>query len=183
MDRQTALETVKSNIKNQNLIKHMIATEAIMRALAKRFGEDEDEWGIAGLLHDIDLDIVGDDMTTHGKVSAEMAEKAGANTAMVHAILCHNEMLGIKRENNFDKALYCADPLTGLITAAALVRPEKKLAFVEVKSVAKRFKEKSFAAGANREQIASCSELGLELNEFIELGLKAMQGVSEDMGL
>lgn len=154
-----------------------------MRALAKHFGEDEEEWGIAGLLHDIDLDCVGDDMTVHGRVSAEMAKKAGANEAMVHAILCHNETLGIERLNNFDKALYCADPLTGLITAAALVRPEKKLAFVEAKSVAKRFKEKSFAAGANREQIASCRELGLELNEFIELGLKAMQGVAEELGL
>jgi putative nucleotidyltransferase with HDIG domain len=183
MDRQAALENVKSNIKNQNLVKHMIATEAIMRALAKRFGEDEEEWGIAGLLHDIDLDIVGDDMTVHGRVGADMAKKAGANEVMVHAILCHNEMLGVKRENNFDKALYCADPLTGLITAAALVRPEKKLAFVEAKSVARRFKEKSFAAGANREQIASCSELGLELNEFIGLGLKAMQGVAGDLGL
>jgi putative nucleotidyltransferase with HDIG domain len=183
MDREKALEIVKANIKNQNLIKHMIATEAIMRALARRFGEDEEEWGIAGLLHDIDLDIVGDDMTVHGKISAEMAAKAGANEAMTHAILCHNEMLGVERENNFDKALYCADPLTGLITAAALVRPEKKLAFVEVKSVAKRFKEKSFAAGANREQIAACGELDLELNEFIELGLKAMQGVAEDLDL
>jgi putative nucleotidyltransferase with HDIG domain len=183
MDRQAALETVKSNIKNQNLIKHMIATEAIMRALAKRFGEDEDEWGIAGLLHDIDLDTVGDDMTVHGKVSADMAKKAGASEAMAHAILCHNAMLGSKRENNFDKALYCADPLTGLITAAALVRPEKKLAFVEAKSVSKRFKEKSFAAGANREQIAACSELGLTLDEFIGLGLEAMKGVAGDLGL
>jgi putative nucleotidyltransferase with HDIG domain len=183
MDRQTALENVKSSIKNQNLIKHMIATEAIMRALAKRFGEDEEEWGIAGLLHDIDLDIIGGDMTVHGRVSADMAKKSGASEVMAHAIICHNEMLGVKRESNFDKALYCADPLTGLITAAALVRPDKKLSGVEAKSVAKRFKEKSFAAGANREQIASCSELGLELNEFIELGLKAMQGVAEDLGL
>ncbi|HEX79005.1 MAG TPA: phosphohydrolase, partial [Dehalococcoidia bacterium] len=82
-----------------------------------------------------------------------------------------------------DKALYCADPITGLITAAALVRPDKKLSGVEPKSIRKRFKEKSFAAGASREQIASCSELGLELDEFIELSLEAMKGIAEDLGL
>jgi predicted hydrolase (HD superfamily) len=161
----------------------MIAAEAIKRALARRFGEDEEEWGLAGLLHDIDLSVVGDDMSVHGKVSADMAGELGAGEAIVHAILCHNEMLCIKRETNMDKALYCADPLTGLITAAALVRPDKKLSGVETKSVAKRFKEKSFAAGANREQIASCSDLGLELNEFIELGLDAMKSIACDLGL
>ena len=106
-----------------------------------------------------------------------------ASEAMIHAILCHNEAHGIPLETKLDKALFCADPLTGLITAAALVRPDKKLAGVEVKSVKKRFEEKSFAAGANREQIAGCSELGLELDEFIELGLKAMQGVAAGLGL
>jgi putative nucleotidyltransferase with HDIG domain len=183
MDRKDAIEAVRSNVKNQNLVKHMIATEAIMRALAKRLREDEEEWGLAGLLHDIDLDVVGDDMSVHGRVSSEMAKKLGASEAMVHAIICHNEMLGVEREMNFDKALYCADPITGLIIAAALVRPDKKLSGVEAKSVAKRFKEKSFAAGANREQIAGCSELGFELNEFIELGLDAMKGVADDLGL
>ena len=94
---------------------------------------------------------------------------------LVHAILAHNEMLGVPRETKLDKALFCADPLTGLITAAALVRPDKKLGSVEAKSVRKRFKEKSFAAGASRENIATCSELGIELDEFIEISLKAMQ--------
>jgi predicted hydrolase (HD superfamily) len=102
---------------------------------------------------------------------------------MVHAILCHNEAHGVSRETRLDKALFCADPITGLITAAALVRPDKKLAGVEVKSIKKRFKEKSFAAGAKREQIATCSELGLELDEFIALSLEAMKGVAEDLGL
>jgi predicted hydrolase (HD superfamily) len=102
---------------------------------------------------------------------------------MAHAILCHNETHSIPLETKLDKALFCADPLTGLIIAAALVRPDKKLAGVEAKSVRKRFKEKSFAAGANREQISQCSEIGLELDEFIELGLKAMQGVAVDLSL
>jgi predicted hydrolase (HD superfamily) len=102
---------------------------------------------------------------------------------MTHAILTHNEKLGFALESKLDKALYCADPVTGLIIAAALVRPEKKLANVEVRSVMKRFKEKAFAAGASREQIATCSELGIELEEFLVLSLKAMQGISGDLGL
>jgi putative nucleotidyltransferase with HDIG domain len=183
MNRDEALQSVRQNIKNENLVRHMLATEAIMRALARRFGENEDEWGLAGLLHDIDLELIGDDMTTHSKRSAEIAKQLGAGDAVCHAILCHNEAHGEPFQTLMDKALFCADPLTGLITAAALVRPEKKLCFVEVKSVRKRFKEKSFAAGANREQIARCSELGLELDDFIALGLAAMQGAAESLGL
>jgi predicted hydrolase (HD superfamily) len=102
---------------------------------------------------------------------------------MAHAILCHNGAHGIPRETKLDKALFCADPLTGLIIAATLVRPDKKLAGLEAKSVQKRFKEKSFAAGVDREQISQCSELGIELGEFIELGVVAMQGIAADLGL
>jgi putative nucleotidyltransferase with HDIG domain len=183
MNRESALQSVRQNIKNENMVRHMLATEAIMRALAKRFNENEDEWGMAGLLHDIDLELIGDDMSVHSKRSAEMAKDLGADNAVCHAILCHNGAHGEPFQTLMDKALFCADPLTGLITAAALVRPEKKLSFVEAKSVRKRFKEKTFAAGANREQIAKCSELGLELDDFIALGLEAMQGAAESMGL
>jgi putative nucleotidyltransferase with HDIG domain len=183
MDRAEALKAVKDNIKNQNTVKHMLATEAIMRALARKFGEDEEEWGLAGLLHDIDYEILGSDLTNHSKVGAEMAQKLGASPAVVHAILCHNEAHGIACESRMDKALFCTDPLTGLITAGALIRPEKKLAAVEASSIRKRFKEKSFAAGANREQIATCSALGLTLEDFIALGLEAMKGISGELGL
>jgi len=171
MNREEALQAVRQNIKNENLVKHMLATEAIMRALAKRFGENEEEWGLSGLLHDIDLELIADDMTIHSKRSAEMAKQLGASDAVCHAILCHNGRHGEPFQTMMDKALFCADPLTGLITAGALVRPEKKLAFVEAKSIRKRFKEKSFAAGANREHIAKCSDIGLELDDFIALGL------------
>jgi putative nucleotidyltransferase with HDIG domain len=183
MNREEALKAVTDNVENQNLIKHMLATEAIMRALARRFGEDEEEWGLAGLLHDIDIDILAGDMAEHSKLSADMVQKMGGSPAMVHTILCHNEAHGVACESRMDKALFCADPLTGLITAAALIRPEKKLAAVEAKSVRKRFKEKSFAAGASREQIASCETLGLTLDDFIALGLEAMQGISDELGL
>ena len=154
-----------------------------MRALARRFGEDGDEWGFTGLLHDIDVELTEGDMSSHSKLGADLARELGASEAMAHAILCHNEMHGVPLETKLDKALFCADPLTGLITAAALIRPDKKLAALEANSVKKRFKEKGFAAGANREQIALCSEIGLELDEFIELGLEAMQRIAIRLGL
>ena len=183
MTREEALNSIKANVENENLIKHMLATEAIMRALAKRLGEDEEEWGLTGLLHDIDMELTGEDMNEHSKLGADLARELGASEVMAHAILCHNPAHGILTETKLDKALFCADPLTGLIITAALVRPDKKLAGLEAKSVRKRFKEKSFAAGANREQISLCSELGLELDEFIELGVEAMKGIAANLGL
>jgi putative nucleotidyltransferase with HDIG domain len=183
MTREEALDSVKANVENENSVKHMLATESIMRALAQILGEDEEEWGLTGLLHDIDMELTEGDMNSHSKLGADLVREMGVSETVAHAVLAHNETHGIPRETKLDKALFCADPLTGLITAAALVRPDKKLASVEVKSVRKRFKEKSFAAGASRENIATCSELGLELDEFLELSLKAMQGIAGDLGL
>ena len=183
MNRKEALNSIKDNVENANLVKHMLATEAIMRDLARCFGEDEEEWGLTGLLHDIDVELTEGDMGSHSKLGADLVREMGASEAVAHAILCHNETHGIPVETRLDKALFCVDPLTGLITAAALVRPDKKLDGVEAKSVRKRFKEKSFAAGANREHISRCSEIGLELDEFIEIGLKSMQGIAADLGL
>ena len=183
MNREEALESIEANVENKNLVKHMLATEAIMRALARRFGEDEKEWGLAGLLHDIDVELTDGDMSTHSKMGADLARELGATEAVAHAILCHNEAHGVPCESRLDQALFCVDSLTGLVTAAALVRPDKKLAGVEIESVRKRFKEKSFAAGANREHIAKCSEIGLELDEFFELGLEAMKEIAVYLGL
>ncbi len=183
MTREEALNSIKANVENGNLIKHMLATEAIMQALAKRLGEDEEEWGLAGLLHDIDVELTQGDMHTHSKLGADLAKELGASEAVVHAILCHNEAHGIPRETKLDKALFCVDPLTGLITASALVRPDKKLTSLEAKSVIKKFKQKGFATGANRQQITQCSEIGIEFDQFIELGLTAMQAIAADLGL
>ena len=183
MDREDALDSVRANVENENLVKHMLATEAIMRALAERLGDDKEEWGLTGLLHDIDMELTEGDMDSHSRLGADLVREMGASEATAHAILCHNEAHSVPRETKLDKALFCADPLTGLIIAGALVRPDKKLAGLEAKSVRKRFKEKSFAAGANREQISLCSELGLELDEFIELGLEAMKGIAPSLGL
>ena len=183
MTRDEALKTIREKVKNENLVRHMIATEAIMVALSKRFGADEQEWGLAGLLHDIDIELLNGDMKDHSRLGSEMVRQMGASEAISHAILTHNEAHGVAAESQMDKALFCADPVTGLITASALVRPDRKLAGVEAKSVRKRFKEKSFAAGANRQNIAACSALGIELDEFIELSVKAMQGASAELGL
>jgi len=183
MTREEALDSIKANVENENLIKHMLATEAIMLALAKHLGEDEEKWGLAGLLHDIDVELTHGDMHTHSKLGADLANELGASEAVVHAILCHNEAHGIPRKTRLDKALFCVDPLTGLITAAALVRPDKKLASLEAQSVIKKFKHKGFAAGANRQQITQCSEIGIELDQFIELGLTAMKAIAADLGL
>ena len=183
MDREEVLESIKANVSNENLVKHMLATEASMRALARHLGEDEEIWGLTGLLHDIDVELTGSDMSTHSKLGADLARELGASEEIAHATLCHNETHGIPLETKLDKALFCADPLTGLIIAATLVRPDKKMAGLEARSVRRRFKEKAFAAGANRQQIAKCSEIGLELDEFIELGVVAMKEIAEDLGL
>jgi putative nucleotidyltransferase with HDIG domain len=183
MDRQEALASIRENVSSENLVKHMLATEAIMRVLATRFGENAEEWGLAGLLHDIDVELTAGDMNTHSKLGADLARDLGAGEAIANAILCHNEKHGVQPSTRMEKALFCADPLTGLITAAVLVRPDKKIASLEASSVRKRFKEKSFAAGASRENIAKCSEIGLELDEFIALGVAAMKTIAPQLGL
>lgn len=183
MERKYAILAVESNVEDASTIKHMLATEAVMRALAKRLGEDEDEWGLAGLLHDIDVELTEDDPKSHSTLGADMARDLGAGDAVAKAILCHNEMHGIPCGTPMEKALYCCDPLTGLITASAMVRPDKKIAGLDIESLKRRYKENRFAAGAHREQIALCSEIGLELDEFLKIGLKAMQKVADKLGL
>jgi uncharacterized protein len=182
VDREKVLESIHTNVQDKNMIKHMLATEAIMRALARRLGENEDDWGITGLVHDIDSELVEGDMNTHSRLGADIAEELGVSDAMAHAVLCHNEAHGIPCESRLDKALFCADPLSGLITAAALIRPDR-LTGLTTKSVMKRFRERSFAAGVNRDQVAQCQEIGLELEEFIGLGIEAMQRISFDLEL
>jgi len=183
MTRDDVLESIQANVENENLINHMLATETIMRALARRLGQDEEEWGLTGLLHDIDVELTEGDMHSHSRLGADIAQELGATEEMAQAILCHNETHGIPCQTLLDKALFCVDPLTGLIVAAALVRPDKKLAGVKATSVMKRFGEKRFAAGANREQIAQCTKIGLELEDFVTLGVEAMQGIANEMGL
>jgi uncharacterized protein len=183
MSRADALALVEANIANRNLVKHCLAVEAIMRGLASRLGEDVAFWGLVGLLHDVDYDLTAKDPTQHTLVGSRMLAELGLRADLVRAVLVHNEVHGVPRESTLDRALFCADALSGLVTAAALIRPDKKLAPVTVDFIMRRFGEKAFARGANREQIKSCSEIGLQLEEFVDIGLKAMQVVAGDLGL
>lgn len=183
MDRNEALKLVQEKIKNKNLIKHCLAVEAVMRELVRHLGEDEEKWGLAGLLHDIDYEETKDAPDKHSLIGAEILEKLGLDAEIVVAVKVHNEAHGLPRETKMAKALFCVDPLTGLIVAAALVLSTRKLADLTPENILNRFKEKGFARGAKREHIALCSEIGLDLEEFIKTGLKAMQNISQDLGL
>jgi uncharacterized protein len=183
MPRSEAPAMVEANVTNLNLVKHMMAAEAIMRRLAEHFGSDVEKWGLTGLLHDIDWDVTGDDIQRHSAVAAEILTKAGVEEDIVYCVKVHNDAHGLPRLSLMDKALFAVDPLTGLVTAAALIRPEKKLDIVTVDFIVRRFGQKAFARGANREAILTCSELGLSLEEFVGLGLEAMQGIAPELGL
>ncbi len=183
MERDEAAARLKSEITNVNLFKHCLAVEAVMRALARRFGEDEEAWAMAGLLHDIDLGRVKDDLDRHSLVSADMVKEMGFDDEIIEAVRAHNERHGFPRDTRMAKALYACDPLTGLIVAGALIHPSKKLASIDTRFILNRYREKSFARGANRQVIESCSELGLGLDEFVSIGLRAMQGIAADLGL
>jgi putative nucleotidyltransferase with HDIG domain len=182
-DRAPVLAEVEARVANENLRRHMLATEAIMRALATHFGEDPDVWGLAGLGHDLDTEETEGDFSLHGVVAADTLRHLGLPEEAVHAVIAHNPDTGVAATERIDVALVAADQLSGLITAAALVRPEKDLAGVKLKSVRKRYREGAFARGVDRESIARCEEIGLDLDAFFALGLEAMQGVAPDLGL
>jgi len=185
MDRDEALALLREKVKAPNLVKHALATEAIMRALARRLGEDEELWGLSGLLHDLDLEMVGEDMSRHGRAAAELLGERGFPEEGIEAVRMHNaEGLGLgERRQRFHLALAAAETITGLITAAALVLPSRKLADVKEKSVRKRMKESGFARGARREVIMECEAAGIPLDEFIGLALQAMREIATQLGL
>ena len=179
--REEAWALVTSRLETRHLRFHMRAAEACMRALARRLGEDEDLWGITGLVHDLDLDTVGPDLSRHGTVGAEWLAEAGypeevASAVRVHA--GHGEPA-----TKLEKGLVAVDPITGFIVAATLIRPDKKIAGLDVSSIRKRMKEKRFAANVNRAQIASVEALGVETDEFIAICLDAMRAISGEIGL
>ncbi|MBD3286928.1 HD domain-containing protein [candidate division WOR-3 bacterium] len=183
MTREEALKLVVERVSNVNLRKHMWSTEACLRAIAPRFEGDPDLWGIAGLMHDVsyeDAEKAGGDLMLHAEMGAGLAEEKGLDREGVQAIRAHAG--GVPLESDLDKVLYAVDPLTGLIVAAALMHPEK-LAGLQTRSVLKRFKDKRFAAGADRDQIRTCSDFGMELEEFVSVCLEAMRGIRDELGL
>lgn len=181
MNRNDALDLISQKLKNKNLIKHCLAAEACLKELARHFGENEDYWGLAGLLHDIDYEETLNDPSRHGILGGEFLGKQGVAPEIVYAIKAHAGHLAPK--SRLDWALFATDPLTGLIVASTLMHPDKKLASLDTDFVMRRFKEKRFAAGANREQILTCKNLGFELEQFIEICLRGMKSISNDLNL
>lgn len=185
MERKRALELLHTHVKNDRMIAHSLASEAVLRALADRLGEDPDKWGLAGLLHDLDVELTHADPRTHALQGARMLEEEGLDPDIVEAVKLHNEMAegNEPRHKPLHHALAAGETITGLITATALVYPDRKVASVKPKSITKRMKEKAFAASVNRDTIRECEKLGLELPEFVELSLNAMKEIGPEIGL
>jgi putative nucleotidyltransferase with HDIG domain len=184
MNRDEAEELLKGHVKNERMVAHSLASEAVLRALARRLGRDEEAWGLAGLLHDIDIEDVGGDLGRHGLEAAPILNNAGVADEIVEAITMHNEIAAPgPRHTEFQHALAAGETITGLITAVTLVYPDKKIAGVKVKSVTKRMKEKAFAASVNREIIMECEKIGLSLDEFAGISVAAMQEIADRIGL
>jgi len=179
LPREQAIALLHRYIKNERMIFHSLASEAVLRALARRLGRDEEKWGLAGLLHDLDVEITHADPYTHGLETARILSEMGVDEDIIEAIKLHNEMAtSLPRTTEFHHALAAGETITGLILATSLVYPDKQISSVKPKSVVKRMKEKSFAASVRRENILECEMIAIPLEEFAELSIEAMTGVT-----
>ena len=184
ISREQALSRLREYVKHEKTVVHCLASEAVLRALARRLGEDEDRWGLTGLLHDIDVEVTNADPKVHALKAEELLADFEFDEEMLDAMRMHNdEATGIPRSTRFQHALAAGETITGLIYATTLVYPDKKIEFVKYKSVRKRMKEKAFAASVNRDHIMECEQLGIPLDEFIQISVDAMRGISESIGL
>jgi putative nucleotidyltransferase with HDIG domain len=181
MNREEAFELIKKHLKNKNLIKHCLAVESCMKAVAARLGQDPEPWGLAGILHDMDYELTERSPELHTTETVKLLQSLAIEPAIIHAIQAHAAK--VPCENAMDWAIFSIDPLTGLIIAATLMHPDKKLKSVDLEFVKRRYKEKTFARGARREEIEESRNLGLDLDEFISICLKAMQAIDAELGL
>ena len=183
MNREQALAIVNQYVENQNLVKHMLAVEAAMRFYARKYDEDEEKWAVTGLLHDFDWEI-HPTMEEHPAAGEPILREHHVPEEIIRAILSHANHTGIPRQTLMERALFACDEITGLITAVALVRPSRALYDLKSKSVKKKWKDKSFAAGANREEIAQgAEEFGVDLWEHTANVIEAMDSIAEDLDL
>lgn len=183
MNRDEALMIVKENIKNQNLINHMLCVEAAMKHYARKLGEDEEKWAITGLLHDFDWEI-HPTLEDHPMAGAPILKQKGVPDEIIHAVLSHAEHSGVPRESRMEKALFACDEITGLITAVALVRPSRSLYDLTSSSIKKKWKDRAFAAGANREEIAKgAADFGVDLWQHTDEVILAMRSIAPEIGL
>lgn len=187
MNREEAIKLLKEKVKRENLLKHMLAVEAIMKRLAEHLGAGVEKWALTGLLHDIDFDETKDEPERHGLVGAKILKKELKDEIgddVIRAIKSHNfEHTGVMPERKLEHALIAADSISGLIVAAALIMPSKKLDAIEAENVGNRFEEKDFARNCSRERILYCEKLGLKKEEFFEIALDALKEISDELGL
>lgn len=178
-----ALNIVRTYVKNENLVNHMLSVAAAMRFYAEKFGEDAEKWEVAGLLHDFDWEI-HPTLAEHPQAGAPILRELGVSEEVIRAVLSHAEETGIPRQSLMEKALFACDEITGLVTAVALVRPSRSLMDLEVKSVKKKWKDRAFAAGANRDEIEqSAQEFGVDLWEHVGNVIVAMRRIAPQLGL
>lgn len=183
MDRSEALAFVREHVKNENLVRHMLAVEAAMRFYAEMFGEDVELWGLIGLLHDFDWEI-HPTLEEHPQAGAPILRERGVDEVIVRAILSHADHTGVPRNTRMEKALLACDEITGLITAVALVRPSRSLHDLEAGSVKKKWKDRAFAAGANRGEISHAVEdFGIDLWEHVGNVIQAMRRIAPQLAL
>lgn len=183
MTRDEALAIVREFVKNENLVRHMLAVEAAMAFYANKYGEDEEKWRVTGLLHDYDWEI-HPSLDEHPQAGIPLLVERGVPEEITRAILSHADHTGVARESLMEKALLACDEITGLIVAVALVRPSKSLGDLKVKSVKKKWKDKAFAAGVDREEVAHAVEdFGIELWEHCGNVIQAMQTIAPELGL
>ncbi|MFH1230533.1 MAG: HDIG domain-containing metalloprotein [Planctomycetota bacterium] len=187
MTRDEALLLMRSRITNNNLRKHILAVEAVMKFLARELKADEEKWGLVGILHDLDYEETKNAPEKHTLITEELI-KDKVSQEIIDAIKSHAygfvQSTTIQAPSSpMQHAIYCADPITGLLVACALIHPDKKLAPIDVEFVKNRMKEKRFAAGANREAIQNCTKLGMDLDRFLQISLDAMKSISVELGL
>lgn len=183
MQREEVLKIVREYVKNENLVNHMLSVEAAMRFYARLYNKDEEEWGNVGLLHDFDWEI-HPTLEEHPQAGIPILRQKGVPEHWIRAILSHADHTNTPRESLMEKALFACDEITGLVTAVALVRPSKSLYDLEVKSVKKKWKDKAFAAGANRNEIETATkEFGVDLWEHVGNVITAMRKIAPQLGL
>ncbi len=183
LNREQALEIVREYVKNENLVRHMLAVEACMAFYAQKYGEDENLWRVAGLLHDFDWEI-HPDLEQHPQAGAPILRQRGVPEEVIEVVLSHADHTGVPRDSQVRKALAACDEITGLVTACTLVRPSKSIHDLTVKSVKKKWSNKQFAAGANRQEIeVACADFGIDTWEHVGNVIGAMQGIADELGL
>lgn len=184
MQREEALELLHHYVKDIKMRYHSYSSEAVMRGLARRLGRDEEKWGLAGLLHDIDVELTHADPKIHALKAAEILHEKGISEDIIDAVRMHNEYAtGLDRSTEFQHALAAGETITGLIYATALVYPDRKITSVQPKSILKRMRQSAFAASVSRENIYECEKIGMTLEEFVSIALDAMKGIGPEIGL